>query len=183
MRLTSNGVNSITMTKTVRKSGQLSTKLDMPKTPPSNVQSNRLSNNNFIKTKPQIVKTEDLPLPKKVTSCLIDRETTRFQYQPEQVGENNPHVINQLPLPSNFPKINAEFKNMGDFIAGMETPRVQRHQVREMVITEDDEAVIRHKMAQELVELINQNEKNLNDTQYELNKFVCEGKVSRSIDT
>lgn len=113
-------------------------------------------------------------------------DTTRFNtaynnvIQPELANcENNINTANQNLLP----KFDLKLSEMEKVCNEMETPRVNRSRVKHMFITKNDEAEIRHNYANSLVSLINKNQKSLCDTQFELNKFVCEGKVNRSTDT
>lgn len=100
--------------------------------------------------------------------------------------ENNinvPNTSNQSHKPLPIPNFHVKLSEYEKLKEHMETPRVNKSKVKHMFVMRNDEVEIRHTLAQDLMKLINKNEKSLAETRKGLNKFICEGKVSRSVDT
>ena len=96
--------------------------------------------------------------------------------------ENDQNQLNVQPKPQFSLNLN-KVEKASQEISETETPRVATKKVKHMIITQNEEAVIRHDFAQSLVELINKNERSLQQTQNFLNQFICEGRINRSTDT
>jgi hypothetical protein len=151
--------NKITLTgKSVRKSGQMRRMLDRTdpyrerKDTHLSINPNQISNQNFQKKSPSII-DKSLVQAEMVKSFKLDSQQSKQKFvpptpdtQPIVHNENSINTSNGVKLPG----FKVELSMLEKVREQIQTPRKNvrsQNKVKHMILTENDEAIVRHKLA------------------------------------